>query len=365
MTISDHKSIMTISLVIPSLTLGGAERVMSQLANQLVNSNYTVHLILLTNLPDFYSVDPKVNIHRLGFVNKNPIQKIINELKVFCKLRRLFKSSKSDVVLSFMTKYNILTILASRFLNLNVFVSERNNPLKKISFSLTLGRKIFYKKATGIITQTLFAKSVLKKHTHHNNIEVIENPVLHFETAPFDQREKIIISTGRLISTKNHLLLIRLFSKLNQKGWKLLILGDGPQKKNLQKEIKKLHLEDSIQLLGKKNNVIEYLNRASIFAFASISEGYPNALVEGMCSGLACISFDCNAGPKEIIENGINGFLIKDFNEEDYLDRLQELINSEELRKRFYANALKIKDRNNIKLVTEKFIDFFQKKIEL
>ena len=80
-----------------------------------------------------------------------------------------------------------------------------------------------------------------------------------------------------------------------------------------------------------------------------------------MCSGLACISYDCPAGPDEIINNGVNGFIIKNFNEDDYLKQLQELINSEKLRNHISLNALKIKERNNINYISEKYIEFFQR----
>ena len=104
---------MNITLVIPSLAMGGAERVISQLANQFIKTNHEVNLILLGNLPDFYKINSNVKIYRLGFENKNPIQKITTEIKIFFKLRKLLISTQPDAVLSFMTKYNVLTIMAS------------------------------------------------------------------------------------------------------------------------------------------------------------------------------------------------------------------------------------------------------------
>ncbi len=341
--------------------MGGAERVISQLANQFIKTNHEVNLILLGNLPDFYKINSNVKIYRLGFENKNPIQKITTEIKIFFKLRKLLISTQPDAVLSFMTKYNVLTIMASLFTGINIYVSERNNPLKKISIQLSLSRKLFYRNAKGIIAQTMFAKKVFEDTLNCKNIEVIENPVINIENSLIKKREKTIITTGRLIPSKNHISLVRIFSKLKRKDWKLKILGDGPEMKNLKTEINNLNLNDSIELLGKTNNVTEYLNHSSIFAFTSKSEGYPNALVEGMCSGLACISYDCPAGPDEIINNGVNGFIIKNFNEDDYLKQLQELINSEKLRNHISLNALKIKERNNIKYISEKYIEFFQR----
>lgn len=116
---------MKIFLVIPTLKQGGAERVMAELANEFAKQNHEVHLILLVSSEDFYSIDNSVTIHRLGFVNRGKFRRTFDEMKVLFKLRSLLSFHRPDATLSFMDKYNVLTLLASCSLKLKVFVSNK------------------------------------------------------------------------------------------------------------------------------------------------------------------------------------------------------------------------------------------------
>ena len=113
---------------------GGAERVMSELANYYALCNINVHLVLLTGAKDFYVLHDSITIHRLGFLNKGKFSKVKAEILTLFKLRTLIKKENPEFILSFMEKYNIFTLLASSFLNKKVFVSDRSNPLKKRTF---------------------------------------------------------------------------------------------------------------------------------------------------------------------------------------------------------------------------------------
>ena len=156
---------MKIFLIIPTLKQGGAERVMSELANELAKLNHEVFLILLVKANDFYNVEPTVKVHRLDFINKGGIRKIIDEIKILRKLRKMFKENRPDTTLCFMHQYNILTIVASRFLNLNIFISDRDNPKRKQTFLISFLKKCTYRYATGIVAQTTMAKEMLSKFT--------------------------------------------------------------------------------------------------------------------------------------------------------------------------------------------------------
>ena len=350
---------MKIFLIIPTLKQGGAERVMSVLANNLSQSNHEVHLVLLAHSKGFYKVNGNVNIHHLGFQNKGAIQKKISEINTFLKLRKLLKKEKPEATLSFMDKYNVLTILASSFLNLNIFVSDRSNPKKKISSSLQYLKKLTYKYATGIVAQTSLAKEVIYGHTKNTNIEVIANPLKDIVLYPDVAKEKIIINVGRLIPEKGQKFLIDAFSNMKVKDWKLVILGDGNLKQTLKCQIDDLGLTKSVIMPGAVSDVDHWLARASIFAFSSVSEGFPNALVEAMAAGLPCVSFDCDAGPKDIISNGLNGFLIDTKNVEALASKLDALCLDINLRIKIGEEATKVRDKLNANMITKKYINFF------
>jgi len=348
-----------IVLVIPTIQQGGAERVMSELANEFSKQNQEVHLVLLAQSNDFYFINPSVKIYHLGFINKGGIKKIEAETKTFLNLRKILKTIKPDVVLSFMDKYNVFTILASRFLSLNVFVSDRSNPKKQIPQHISILKKLTYKFATGIVAQTSLAKEILAKTTKNKNIKVIPNPVKQVKLFPEKKREKVILNVGRLVPEKGQKYLIEAFSKMEVSDWKMVILGDGPLRNDLIQQAKDLNIEEKLFLPGAVTTVDEWLAKASVFAFTSVSEGFPNALVEAMSAGLPCISFDCDAGPRDIIKNGENGFLVPLKNTEEFSKRTQYLIEHPELRLAMGSKASAIKDELEISKIAKEYLNFF------
>lgn len=351
-----------IILVIPTLKQGGAERVISLLADNWCINNNEIHLVLLAKGEYFYEINKKVHIHELNFENINPLLKIFYELITLYKLRNILHRTNPDFVLCFMTKYNILTLIASRFLKPRVYVSDRSNPKTKLSFSLELLRKITYKWATGIIAQTSLAKEIIEKQTKNFNIQIIPNPVREIRTYNIINKEKIILCVGRLVNEKGQKYLLEAFAKLNHKDWKLVLLGDGPLLNDLKKLARKLDLMEQLILPGAVTNVDEWLAKSSIFAFPSISEGFPNALLEAMTAGLPCISFDCDAGPRDIIKNGINGILIELYNIDSFSEKLELLINNIELRTSLGIEAKKIREEYDVSIICSKIYNFCSSK---
>ena len=194
-----------------------------------------------------------------------------------------------------MDKYNVFSILAGRFLNLRIFISDRSNPKLQLPLTLFLLKKISYRYATGLIAQTSLAKETIEKVARNKNIKVIPNPVKEVQLFPEIPRENIIINIGRMVPEKGQEYLIQAFAKLDATNWKLVILGDGRLRGNLEKQIIDLGLTGKIIMPGAINDIDEWLARSSIFVLSSISEGFPNSLMEAMAAGLPCISFDCNA----------------------------------------------------------------------
>lgn len=351
---------MKIFLVIPTIKQGGAERVLTELANQWSIENHEVHLILLAEAEQFYKINNSITVHQLGFKNLGKIQKILAEIKVFFELRNLLKTGRPDFVLSFMDKYNVFTILASRFLKLKIYISDRSNPRKKISASLFFLKKLTYKYASGIVAQTSLAKIIIFENFKNENIKIIPNPIKNVVLYPNITREHFIINVGRMVPEKGQKYLIEAFSKLQKTDWKLIILGDGPLRIELENQIQRLSLEGNIIMPGAVLNVDEWLARASIFAFPSISEGFPNALVEAMAAGLPAISFDCDAGPRDIIVDSINGFLIEVQNVQKLTKILDELIADSKLRFDIGVQSQKISDKLDIKIIANEYLEFFK-----
>lgn len=343
-------------LVIPDLSQGGAERVMSELANQLSTTKHKIHLVLLAKAKDFYQIEPEVIVHRLGFENKGLIQKKFSELHTFLKLRKLLKLYKPDVVLSFMDKYNVFTVLASSFLGIKVFVSDRSNPKLTNSFLLQQFKKFTYKRASGILAQTQMAKDLLQQLTKNKNIHVVPNPVKHIRLYPSIEREKVILNVGRLVPEKGQGYLLEAFEKVKNNGWRLVIIGDGPLNYKLKQQAIDLKISERVIFTGSITDVDTWYAKASIFAFTSVSEGFPNALIEAMAAGLPCVSFDCDAGPRDIIKNNINGLLVPvaDFNK--MADSLNILIDNIDIREKISREAIKVRHVLSSEIISEQYL---------
>lgn len=154
---------------------------------------------------------------------------------------------------------------------------------------------------------------------------------------------KKIISVGRLDSQKGYDILIDVWNIISKKypDWVLEIYGDGPEKENLQNKINKLGLEKSFLLKGAVKDIQDKYLESSIYVMSSRYEGMPMVLLETMACGLPVISFDCPCGPKDIIKNNENGFIVKFGNIEQMAEKIEELIIDEEKRKLFGKNARK------------------------
>lgn len=328
---------MKLLFIIPSLQSGGMERVMSQLLNEIAkNNNLELHLILYGIRREiFYDIPESIIIHRPSFRFNNSYRFFFT-LKTLFFLRKETKKINPDTILSFGEMWNNLVLLSLLKLRYPVYVSDRGKPGKSLGIIHDQLRKILYPMASGVIAQTKHAEKFYKKFVIPSKIVVIGNPIRIQEEVNFSSRENIILSVGRLIDTKHHDELIKSFLKINKLDWKLIIVGgdalNQKQSINLQEIIKNNGAEERVILAGEKANVESYYNKSKIFAFTSSSEGFPNVIGEALSAGLAVISFDCVAGPSEMIINNKNGFLIELFNYNEFEIKLSQLMEDEKLR---------------------------------
>lgn len=349
---------MKFFLVIPTLKQGGAERVISELGNYFITQGVDVEMVLLAESDDFYHLDDSICIHRLGFVNEGKIGKILSIIKTFFKLRGLLKKNNPDKILCFMDKYNIFTLLSALFLKIDVFISDRSNPKLKINFLMYMAKKLIYPFAKGIIAQTTLAKDVIQKITNHKNIIVLPNPVKAVNLYSDVGRDRIILNVGRLVPEKGQKYLIETFYNLHNKDWKLVILGEGPLRERLESQIIELNLSNSVIMPGSVKNIDHWMAKSSIFVLSSISEGFPNVLIEAMSAGVPCISFDCNAGPRDIIQNNINGILVETGNVSSLKESIDLLIKNKDFYSKISKNSLEARVSYNMETIGLKYLNF-------
>lgn len=303
---------MKILCVIGSMGVGGgAERVMSHLTSFLSHNHDVTWLSL-------YHCDGPMYPTEKGVKRINGLEQK-NKLEAVLKLRKYIKEHKPDVVLSFLTQINIATLLATLGTKTRVVVSDRGNLAVSNKVRKYL-RLWLYPKAAGRVFQTKEARNYFTGKIKDDAI-VIPNPIFidsSLLTRSSDKRRKEIVSVGRLDYQKNHELTIRAFNNIinNYPEYRLLIYGDGVEKDNLQQLIEKLGLKERVCLCGRHQDVLSRIREAQLFIMSSRWEGMPNALMEAMALGLPCISSDCPVGgPRELINNGRNGYLFENENQ--------------------------------------------------
>jgi glycosyltransferase involved in cell wall biosynthesis len=244
-------------------------------------------------------------------------------------LRDALLESAPDRVISLTDRTNVLTLLAARGTDLRVVISERtdirHHRLGRVWEWL---RKRTYPGACSIVVQTEAVCAAMKSIARHAPLHVIPNAVLA-PTSNSDAADSAtsdldlptdrnwFVAVGRLSYEKGFDRLIDAFSQTAEQclDWNLLIIGDGPEKSNLQNAADKLGLADRIHFPGWIESpwsaILESATRsASIAVLPSRYEGFPNALLEAMSHAFAPIAFDCESGPSEIIRHDENGLLV-------------------------------------------------------
>ncbi|HEX3584371.1 MAG TPA: glycosyltransferase family 4 protein [Candidatus Angelobacter sp.] len=313
---------MKLTLIISSLEQGGAERILSMLASAWVKRGAEVTLVTFDDGKGAaYSLDPAIILNSLGVPNSAAgsfFRALGCNGQRVCRLRRVVRQSRPDVVISFLDFPNIITLLATRGLGIPVIVSERANPeydeLKQVWKVL---RRLLYPLSAALVCQTSAMIAMLQEKIKVQGY-AIPNPVVlpaSFSTDALGSAKaesRTLIAMGRLVPQKGFDMLLEAFSKVAGKHpeWSLKVLGRGPLKAQLEAQAELLGLKNRVNFAGALPDPFPVLREADLFVFPSRFEGFGNALIEAMACGLPVISFDCPAGPSDIILHGVNGVLV-------------------------------------------------------
>lgn len=357
---------MRIIIVLPMLGHGGGQRFVTTIANYWFSLGHQVQIISLRKGVSFFKIDEGIVLKTLNYYGKNDsrfLRRIRNSINTSLHLRKEIKNVKPDFVLSILSSTNIFTLFSTLGLNMKIYINDVMSPFRFRSWIERLSRKLIYKKASGIIALTYSAAKIIEKETKCTNIKVVPRPINSlYLNRKIIEREQLIINVGRLHPDKGQEYLLHAFKILNKPDWKLVILGEGKSRASLENLINKLDLQNRVLMPGAVNNVEEWLDRASIFAFTSVSEAYGNALLESMAVGLAPVSFDCEVGPRELIRDGKNGFLTPVGDVELFAKRLIQLIDDTELRNRVSNQARTDSLNFKIEIIGNELLEFCSSK---
>ena len=360
----------SIAFYIGGLCIGGAERVICNLAEYFYSEGYRVTMVTKVRDEKEYELNPGI---RRIIADITPEEetgsRIHNLFARISKLKRIWKEVKPDVIVSFIRKNNLMAIASAAPLGIPVVVSVRSAPERELKgFGFKTISFLLFRQAAGVVLQTKEAYNffpgyirekavVLPNSINPDFLKASEELTLAttinhdkkmtvYDRVPSSVKEKRIITVGRIDDNKNQRLLVEAYVKIadHYPDWSLELIGDGSGRQALEEYVSTLPCKDRISFTGAVDDVAKRMSEASIFVLPSKIEGMPNALIEAMVMGMACISTDCPCGgPRDLIAaDESNGILVPVDNVDAMAMALKRLIINDTLRENMGDNARKI-----------------------
>lgn len=346
-------------IVIHSLRGGGAERVAVDMAAYWQARGCQVCLLTQTDAcQDAYPIPAGVERRALGLAaeSRGPLTALWGNVRRFLALRRLLRRQRPAVVLGMMTRGSVLSVLAAWGLGCRVIATEHTHPpIQRLPASWQRLRRWTYPRAHAVIALTQGSAQWLDAQVPGVQAQVIPNAV-HWPPANEEPRLQPmrppgrlrLLAVGRLHPIKGFDCLLQAFAQLAAfcPDWDLTILGEGPERVALEALRDALGLQDRVSLPGRVGNMGDWYAAADLYVLSSRAEGLSNTLLEAMASGLPCVAFDCDTGPREIIRDGIDGVLVRQIQDPEALaGHLAALMTDPALRARYADRALDVRDR--------------------
>jgi len=337
-------------LAVSSLSAGGAERVISEMANWWAALGHEVAVLTMESARlDHYRLHPRVKRMTIDWqLPRTRLHIPLQYVKHQFMLRNAVLGYMPDVLISFIDKTNVRMLFALSGAPIPLIVSERIDPrYHYIGCSWDLARRLLYPFSDALVVQTKSVTAWANRVVPRSRVKVIPNFVRAMPEPNEAAREAtpLIVSVGRLDRQKGHDVLIHAFARsgASQKGWQLVILGEGPERSSLEELASRLGIGHAVLMPGVVREPADWLHKAKIFVLPSRYEGFPNALLEAMACGCAVIAADCPSGPADIVRDNENGLLVP---REDVLAlsaAMGRLMEDEALRARLGQQALAVR----------------------
>lgn len=338
------------------VSIGGAERVVSLLADSLINKGYEVFLLAFLQSDKTYELNPKINVI---FAEKSK-NKLKNKILRINSIRKNVIENKIDLVIAF-SHYNVMSaVIALAGLQTKIIGSERNDPAQiKNRFILNKIREILYKKLDCLICQTEDAKQYFPDKIK-KNIVVIPNPISNHLPSPyFGERENRIVSFSRFEEQKNIPMLIDAFSMfhLEYSDYKLDLYGEGSMKQEIIDYVRSKDLNDCINIHAFSTNIHQEVIKAKLFVLASDYEGLSNSMIEAMAIGIPTLVTDCPCGgARMVIKDGYNGYLVPVRDVNAMYNKMKFIIDNEEQMLNMGYNGTQIRNTLNKDKIADKWL---------
>lgn len=337
---------------------GGTERVASHVANALSReAGFTVCFLSLTEQQKetFYPIAPGIQRYRLGthWVKPGP-----GYLPLIGRLRRFLKENQIDVIIDIDIVLDVLSIPAAKGLGTKVVSWEHFNA----DFELSSGYrkwilKYSVKRSDYVVVITKADLEIYRSRLdRRERIAQIYNPIDKQDGCVSTERKHQILSVGRLVRQKgiDKLMQVAEVVLKNNPDWQWLLLGEGEKRQELEHFIVEHGLRGRLILKGNVSNVDSYLRHASILVSTSEYEGFGMNILEAKRMGVPSVSFSI-IGPEELIQDGIDGYLVPPFRCDEMARRIDDLIRDPELRNRFAKQGLAAMDVFETSVIIEKW----------
>lgn len=335
--------------------VGGIEKVICGLSNYFVKKGHKVTIASVNSKRSdvFFSLDNRITVKHCGIDREHQTRK-----GFLYAVRDVLKESSDDVAIGCQESINLGMILFKNKFSGKVIVSQHNTHDFFTTKRLILNC-LFYRFADKLFLLTENDKRFYEKRYVRNCI-VVPN-AYHGEVAGRSKLDAhVIINVARLSKVKQHDRLIRAFSKIHEEhqDWKLKIVGDGEELDNLLALVKQLNLESSVIFTGFCTDVLQQMQKASMFVLSSWNEGFPLVILEAMVCGLPIIGFDIPSVREEVKDGG----LLVALNDEDALtDAMKKLIKDTEMRKAYGEKAYKMSKEYSVEKIGERWIAEMEK----
>ncbi len=356
-------------IYISSLNMGGAERVVTTLANKLQN---TMDLVVLTDTCGKNEYDNTEGFKRVNMdyqVASNIVLRAINRFSYLYKLRKKIDVIKPDVIISFSIESGLRVQKALFLKKYKKIITVRSNPAN--DYPTKQKKDKISKKISandGFIFQTEEQRDFFSEEIREKGV-VIQNPINPEFLVPIDRTniKKQIVTVGRLTKSKDHKTLLKAYDKVAEKfpDYEFIIYGEGELEQETHRIWETLTHKNQIVLYGAIKEVREKIKNAAVFVLSSSNEGLPNSLMEAMAMGIPVVSTDCPCGgPKSLIRDNENGYLVPVGDDILLAEKIANLLQNKELAHSFSVNATKIRDICNEDLIATEWDNYLEKVIQ-